>query len=80
MGVRIVFLGPLAELAGTGEREVAGPLDWDDLCDALGKELAAHVAGDRVRIACAGEVLRDKTTLRARDGDEIALLPPVSGG
>jgi molybdopterin synthase sulfur carrier subunit len=31
-------------------------------------------------VALNGTVLGDKTTLRANDGDEIALLPPVSGG
>jgi molybdopterin synthase sulfur carrier subunit len=33
-----------------------------------------------VHIACAGTVLADKVALLAQDGDEVALLPPVSGG
>ncbi len=62
------------------ECEVSAPLDWQGLLDAVGPQLAEDIAGERVHVACAGTVLADKTTLLARDGDEVALLPPVSGG
>ncbi|WP_114521914.1 MoaD/ThiS family protein [Altererythrobacter sp. ZODW24] len=80
MAIRILFLGPLADLAGEQEREVAGPLDWDGLLALAGPEVAEELQMDRVNVACAGKVLADKTMLAAADGDEIALLPPVSGG
>ena len=80
MGVRILFLGPLSDLAGTQEREVAAPLDWAGLLAAAGPEIAAQLDDARVHVACGGKVLADKTALNARDGDEVALLPPVSGG
>lgn len=80
MSVRICFLGPLADLAGAQVREVPGPLDWPGLLDAVGPSLAAQLRDERVHVACAGNVLADKTTLAARDGDDVALLPPVSGG
>jgi len=80
MAVRLVFLGKLADLAGTDEREIAAPLDWDGLLAALDGALAEAVAGERMRIAVNGALLADKTTLAAADGDEVALLPPVSGG
>lgn len=80
MGVRIVFLGPLQDIAGEAEREVDGPLDWDGLIAEVGPELADQLSYDRVNIACAGKVLSDKRALNAQDGDELALLPPVSGG
>ena len=80
MSVRIVFLGPLRDMAGEAERTVAAPLDWLGLLAAVGPTLSAQLRDDRVHIACAGRVLADKTTLDARDGDEVALLPPVSGG
>ena len=80
MAVRILFLGPLSDLAGAGEREVAGPLDWDGLLASVGPEVAGQLRGDRVNVACAGKVLADKTALLAQDGEEVALLPPVSGG
>ncbi|MEE4337205.1 MoaD/ThiS family protein [Erythrobacter sp.] len=78
--VTLVFLGPLAELAGTERRLVSAPLDWSGLLSALEPALAQQVAGARVHVACAGRVLADKTALDARAGDEVALLPPVSGG
>ncbi|WP_369025585.1 MoaD/ThiS family protein [Qipengyuania sp. RANM35] len=78
--VRILFLGPLRDLAGVQEREVTGPLSWNGLLEVVGPEVAEQLRLDRVNVACAGRVLADKTALRANDGDEIALLPPVSGG
>lgn len=80
MAVRILFLGPLRDLAGEQERDVAGPLDWAGLLDVVGPAVAGQLKLDRVNVACAGRVLADKTALLASDGDEIALLPPVSGG
>ena len=80
MAVRIVFLGPLRDLAGKDAIEVSAPLDWPGLLQSVGEELAGQLQSDRVNVACAGRVLSDKTSLNARDGDEVALLPPVSGG
>ena len=80
MSVRILFLGPLQDLAGKQAAEVAGPLDWDRLLAVVGDEVAEQLRQERVNVACKGRVLADKTALLAEDGDEIALLPPVSGG
>ncbi|MBX7483066.1 MoaD/ThiS family protein [Qipengyuania qiaonensis] len=80
MGVRILFLGPLSDLAGGSEREVAAPLDWAGLLDHVGPDIAEQLGEARVNVACGGKVLADKTALHAQDGDEVALLPPVSGG
>lgn len=80
MAVTIVFLGPLRDMAGEGEREVPAPLDWAGLLTAVGPDIAEQLQQERVNVACAGRVLADKTSLTANDGDEVALLPPVSGG
>ena len=80
MSVTIVFLGPLRDLAGEQEREVEAPLDWPGLLSAVGPEIAEQLEEERVNIACRGKVLADKRALQAEDGDEVALLPPVSGG
>ena len=80
MAVTIVFLGPLRELAGRDEMEAVAPLDWKGLLETVGAEVADQLREARVNVACAGRVLADKTELMARDGDEVALLPPVSGG
>ncbi|TRD10535.1 MoaD/ThiS family protein [Erythrobacter insulae] len=80
MAVTILFLGPLRDIAGEDSRSAAAPLDWEGLLAEVGPEIADQLAEDRVNVACAGKVLTEKAALNARDGDEIALLPPVSGG
>jgi len=80
MAVKLVFLGKLADLAGTPEKDVPGPLDWQGLLAALPGPLGEAVRGEKVKLAVGSTVLADKTALAANDGDEVALLPPVSGG
>lgn len=80
MSVTIVFLGPLSDVAGAQERSADAPLDWAGLLAAVGADVAAQLEDDRVHVACKGKVLADKRALLAEDGDEVALLPPVSGG
>ena len=80
MPVRLVFLGKLADLAGGGERELDAVPDWGALLTMLEPELADEVACERVRVAVNGTLVADKRTLTLADGDELAFLPPVSGG
>ena len=80
MAVTLVFLGKLADLAGVESKQVEGPLDWQGLLDELHGPLGSAARQDRTRIAVNGEVLADKEALAAENGDEVALLPPVSGG
>jgi molybdopterin synthase sulfur carrier subunit len=80
MAITIIFLGPLRDLAGADSRTVDAPLDWNGLLEAVGDELVGQLTNERVNVACGGKVLADKTSLHAVDGDEVALLPPVSGG
>lgn len=80
MAVTILLLGPLRDLAGSDTLEVDAPLDWAGLLSSVGEEVAEQLRNERVNLACAGKVLSDKTALSAQDGDEVALLPPVSGG
>ena len=80
MAVKLVFLGRLADLAGAPESELPAPLDWPALVEALSGDLGEWIAGDKVKLAVNGTVLADKAALQANDGDEVALLPPVSGG
>lgn len=85
--VTVVFLGKLADLAGKPVSEFfssSGDLDWPDILalldDHVCEGLAEAVSDPRVKVALNGKVLPDKTYLVAKHGDEIALLPPVSGG
>jgi molybdopterin synthase sulfur carrier subunit len=80
VSVRLVFLGRLADLAGTPEREVAAPLDWHALGEALDGDFGEWLASGKIKLAVNGAVLADSAALQAGDGDEVALLPPVSGG
>lgn len=80
MRVRLVFLGRLQDLAGTAEREVeAQPGDTvEALMLRLEPELVAALRSPKVRIAVAGEL--GSLASAMTDGDEVAFLPPVSGG
>jgi len=85
--VRVIYLGKLADIAGRSGTRLdvhAGPIDWSYLIDILENKvvpgLGEAVSDDRVMVALNGTLLADKTALVAQEGDEIAFLPPVSGG
>lgn len=85
--IRIVYLGKLADVAGTSESQFvtsSGDLDWPDILALLENHvregLADAVRDAGVKVAVNGAVLADREALIARHGDEVALLPPVSGG
>ncbi|QIG53318.1 MoaD/ThiS family protein [Altererythrobacter sp. BO-6] len=87
MSVRVLYLGKLADVAGTAESEFfssSGELDWPDLLallhDQVNPDIAKAAEDRRTLIAINGKVLSDRTCLEAKHGDEVALLPPVSGG
>ena len=80
MAVTVLFLGPLRDLAGAESGKFPAPLDWEGLLSSVAPEVAEQLRQERVNVACAGKVLVHKTSLNAQDGDEVALLPPVSGG
>lgn len=80
----VVPLGKLADVAGAPSLALALPLaaelDWEGLKAALPPLLADALDDPRVRIAVNGALVPNKLKLQAGAGDEIALLPPVSGG
>ncbi|MDP4605258.1 MAG: MoaD/ThiS family protein [Erythrobacter sp.] len=78
--ITVVLLGKLADLVGAPTLTLAAPLDWAGLRAALPPALAEAADDPRNRVAINGALLADKTALAANAGDEIALLPPVSGG
>ncbi len=80
MALRLVFLGRLADVAGGAERfvEVAGSLEA--LLASLEPELAAALNAERIKLAHNGTIVTDRAVLALQDGDELAFLPPVSGG
>lgn len=87
MSIRVLYLGKLADVAGQAVSELSpsrGDLDWPAilaLLDAHVREgLADAILNERVKVALNGAVLSNREALVARNGDEVAFLPPVSGG
>ena len=74
-----MFLGRLRDLAGGAERQVgAANGTVADLIASLEPQLADELASERVRVAVNGTLASRACAIA--DGDEIAFLPPVSGG
>jgi molybdopterin synthase sulfur carrier subunit len=80
MTLRLVFLGRLEDAAGGSERVVPLAPTIAGVLDALEPALAEALRDPRVKRAVNGALLRDGAGPALHDGDEIAFLPPVSGG
>ena len=80
MPLKLVFLGRLEDAAGGAERLVEPVASLDSLLARLEPELASALRAERIKLALNGALISDRTSLRFKDGDELAFLPPVSGG
>lgn len=79
MTVKLVFLGRLADLAGTAEQMTeAGSLV--EVLATLAPELTLGLCDERVRMALNGQLIARDAVPELHNGDELAFLPPVSGG
>ena len=79
-GVKVLLFGAAADRAGTRETEIAaGGMTLDELWPLL-EERHPGLSPMRGTLAFAvnGEYARGDARVRA--GDEVAVLPPVSGG
>lgn len=79
MPVKLVFLGRLEDIAGTSELECSVD-QVDDILAALEPDLAEALSGPRIRLALNGTLVNNRAGLVLVEGDELAFLPPVSGG
>lgn len=80
---RLVLLGRLEDLAGAPEIDAPGAAMLADALALLPEAVRAEVAKGKVRFALNGAVLpaaADPASITLAEIDEIALLPPVSGG
>jgi molybdopterin synthase sulfur carrier subunit len=80
---RLVLLGRLEDLAGAPEIDLPGLTTLQRALSGLPQALRDEVAKGKVRFAHNGEVLAagtDPAQVSLGEGDELALLPPVSGG
>ena len=82
---KLVFLGRLEDIAGAGE--IALPLAQGtalaDVLQRLAPELRTALQSPKIRIAVNGQVIGAEQApeeLMIADTDEVAFLPPVSGG
>ena len=74
-----MFLGRLEDAAGASELSVTpGPLEA--VLAALEPGLAVALLGERVRMALNGVLIAERGGIVLRENDELAFLPPVSGG
>jgi molybdopterin converting factor subunit 1 len=79
--VRVLFFGPVRVQLGISQSELAWAADmtahelWTEL---LRHYPDLHSMRATIRLARDGEFLDDLASIQA--GDEIALIPPVSGG
>ncbi len=81
MTVRVLAFARLRELLGFGDRpmQLADGATLDDAWNALARETSTIAAlRASTRFARNGALAPGETALR--DGDEIALLPPLGGG
>ena len=79
MTARLVFLGRLEDVAGGAERDVT-PGSLEAVLASLAPDLAVALLGERVRMALNGVLIAERGGIVLRAGDELAFLPPVSGG
>lgn len=79
MKVKVLLFAALRELAGESTLE----LELDDgatLADAVTELASRHAALKDHRFATALNQRYSPTSAPLADGDEVALIPPVSGG
>jgi molybdopterin converting factor subunit 1 len=81
MRIKVLFFGQLKEIVGRAEEELEIGVD-DQLVDLYARYGAAYPEAERLRTSVVPSVNQEFAPWEARlhHGDEVAFLPPVSGG
>ncbi|ARU16305.1 MoaD/ThiS family protein [Croceicoccus marinus] len=81
MSLTLLFLGRLEDVAGAPalSLDVERPLGFAEIAERLEPRLAVALSSGNVRVALNGSLAGTGDWI-AGDGDELAFLPPVSGG
>jgi molybdopterin synthase sulfur carrier subunit len=84
VSVRVLFFASLKDTLGRDELllETDAPMQLsafiDRLADDLGADAREALTAESVRVAVNQELLNGEVAIH--DGDEVAFLPPVTGG
>lgn len=81
MTLTLLFLGRLEDAAGAPalSLDVERPVGLAEIAERLDPKLSVALSAGNVRVALNGSLV-GTADWTAGDGDEIAFLPPVSGG
>jgi molybdopterin converting factor small subunit len=77
MGIKVLFFGVLAEVTNTSMKYYNNVISLGDLRLRIQDDFP-EIVHYNFRISVNNEIINDDPVLN--DGDEIALLPPFSGG
>ena len=84
MKIRVRFFASLREAAGLESLEISDVGNFNELQAALRQQLPAAamtaLAAEHVRLALNQSLVAEFRSIRFTDGDEVAFLPPVTGG
>ena len=84
MRLRLRFFAAVREALGVPGRDLdvdLPPSSIGELLDLLDRDRSHSVLQDpRLRIAVNGHLLAAEEPLLLQEGDEVAILPPVTGG
>ncbi len=83
MSIKVLFFASLREQAGVGQMQVKAQnlgAVLSALRETLSDSAMQAVETDNVRIAVNQELIEFELDLSLIDGDEVAFMPPITGG
>lgn len=78
MRIKVLFFGLLKEMVGKSELELEVPMQDTEILKRFLEKKFPSFTKTNYLVAVNQNIVREK--IKISDGDEIALLPPFSGG